>query len=168
MATLADTEFRTVIEDARARHAAVVALIYTTDTQAMALLRLYVTLGIAAASGAAAGFGASAAITRPAAWALVVGAVIFVIGAGLCLRALRSAAINLPGRKPDFWEWAMLPNIDRAAVLAAYLDNLKVKGIANDRCNASSATALKWAKRCGAVAPLGALLAAAAVHVGGL
>ena len=158
MAALAESEFRTIIEDARTRHAAVVALMYVTDTQAMSLLRLYVTLGIATASATAAGFGPSAMFARPVAWALAVGAIIFMIGAAFCLRALRPSKINLPGRKAEFWTWAMLPNVERDTVLAAYLDNLQEKGAMNDGCNARAADALKWAKRCGAIAPLGALL----------
>lgn len=166
MTTLVESEFRTVIEDVRARHAAVVALMYATDSQAMALLRLYVTLGIAAASGAAAGFGEAAPITRPLAWALAVAAIIVVIGAVYCLRALRSARISLPGRKADFWQWALSPGIDRARVLIEYLKNAEEKGAANDRLNKETATALSWAKLCGALAPLVALLAGLIAHLG--
>lgn len=41
------TDWKLVIEDARTRHAAVVNLIYFTDSQAMNLLRLYVTVASA-------------------------------------------------------------------------------------------------------------------------
>lgn len=52
MTLLDKTDFRTVIEDARARQAARVALIHANDNKSIALLRLYMTIGIASASGA--------------------------------------------------------------------------------------------------------------------
>lgn len=167
MADLAEKEFRTVIEDSRARHTAVVGLLYATDAQSISLLRLYATLGIATASGAAAGFGSSALISRPLAWALSAGALGFVIGAGFCLRALRPCNINLPGRTADFWEWGLEPGVDQASVLSAYLRNLKIKGEANLAHNKASANALKWAKRCSVATPICALVAAAAASLFG-
>lgn len=152
MNSLADSELRTVIEDARTRHAAVVGLMYATDAQAIGLLRSYVTIGIAAASGTAAGFGPSPVFDRPVAWAMLAATILVLIGAVFCLRCLRPTAVNLPGRDPDFWQWATLPNVERAQMLAAYLDNLKTKGADNFKRNARAATELKWAKRCGLVA----------------
>jgi len=158
MANLAEGEFRTVIEDARASMGGRCLMYAMTgrlcpccgSTSLWESPRLLVRRG----------FGSTALVTRPMAWALVAGAAIFVAGAGFCLKALQSSRINLPGRKADFWQWAMLPDVERAAVLNAYLDNLKEKGAANDACNARSANALKWAKRCGAFAAIGALLTA--------
>lgn len=164
MGSLSDGEFRTVIEDARARHAAVVALIYAADAQALSLMRLYVTLSIAAVSGAAASLGQTALFPRPVMWALILTAAIFVIGTAFCLRTLRSTNLNLPGRTGDFWQWAISNDVDRTAVLEAYLDNVEKKGKMNNDISASSGNALKWAKRCGVVAPVVALLTGAAAH----
>lgn len=158
MANLAESEFRTIIEDARTRHAAVISLMYAIDIQAIALLRLYVTLGIATASGTIAGLGPSALFPWPAAWALGGGTAVLVAGAAFCLRALKPARINLPGRNPEFWIWAVSAEVEREAVLRSYLDNLHAKGAVNSDINLRAARALTWAKRCGAVAPLGALL----------
>ena len=158
MASLDDIEFRTVIDDVRSRHAAILALINTTETQAMSLLRLFITLGIAAGSGIAAGFGQSAIITRPVTFALIGGAVVFVAGAGCCLLAMRPGVVNLPGRDPAFWKWAMLPGVERAAVLTAYLNKLDEKRPMMDAFNKRTATAFKWAKLCTVLAPVAAIL----------
>lgn len=166
--SLADTEFRTVLEDARARHAAVVALIYATDTQGIGLLRLYVTLGIACASGTAAGLGPTPLFERPLAWAFAAAAITVVVGAGFCLRCLRATRVNLPGRDADFWLWAIKSEVGRPDILIRYLENLSDKGAANLDRNAYSADALKWAKRCGIAAPVVALVVGAAAHYLGL
>ncbi len=63
-------DFKTGIEDVRARHAAVVSLIYLADRQALQLLRSYVTLGIATASGAAAGLSGATMVPRAAGWGI--------------------------------------------------------------------------------------------------
>jgi hypothetical protein len=47
---LTHEQWRFAIEDARARHEAILTLIYATDRQAMSMLSLYVTLGLATAS----------------------------------------------------------------------------------------------------------------------
>jgi len=166
MAQLDETEFRTIIDDVRTRHAAVVALIYMTDRQAMGLLRLYVTLGMATATGAAAGFGTistgQAFVSRPVAWALAAATIVLLAGSGFCLRTLRGSDINLPGRTADFWNWGARPDIGRSEVLTAYLDNLAVKAKQNNDLNTATAAALSHAKNCGAVAPLAALVIGAA------
>lgn len=154
-----ESEFRTIIEDARTRHGAVVTLMYHLDGQAIGLLRLYATLGIATASGALAGFGDNQIITRPLAWGLAATAVILVIGAVFCFGVLRPMKLNLPGRDPDFWQWATRRDIERAGVVASYLEALKAKAADNLRRNAISSMALTGAKACGVIAPLAALAA---------
>src|SRR4051812_13959654 len=103
---LAKDDLRTVIEDARARHSAIVGLIQETDRQGSSLLRVFATLGIACASGAAASFAAQPILPRPVGFALTAAAMLLSIGAGFCFGAMRSGIINLPGRGPDFWLWA--------------------------------------------------------------
>jgi hypothetical protein len=152
-------DFRVIIEDTRTRHAAVVALIYFTDGQAMALLRLYVTLGIATASGAAAGFSGTLMIPRPVGWALAVATVVLTVGAAFCLRAMQSGAISLPGRRAGFWQWAITPEVTRDEVLRGYLENLVAKTAQNDALNARTAKAHAYAKRCSVMVPIAALAA---------
>ncbi len=52
MDELSDDQLKVAIDDARARQAALLQSIYFNDQQALRLLRLYVTLGLAAAAGA--------------------------------------------------------------------------------------------------------------------
>jgi 4-alpha-glucanotransferase len=152
-------DFRTVIEDARVRHGAVVGLIYQTDNQALALLRLYATLVVATASGAIASLGPSASLPRPLGWALIAATLVLAVGSSLCLMALRSSRINLPGRSADFWRWAASEDITRRHALDAYLATLETKGASNNKINARTATALKWAKLCSLVLPIAMLTA---------
>jgi hypothetical protein len=150
-----ESEFKVIIEDARTRHAAVITLMYSLDAQALALLRLYATVGIATGSGAVAGLiESTTAIPRPLAWSLLSITVVLTIGSVLCLLCLRSIRINLPGRDPDFWQWAINSDTTSSQVLLAYLENLKIKAADNLSSNFISSQALKWAKACCVVAPL--------------
>jgi hypothetical protein len=159
MDDLAKDDLRTVIEDARARHAAVVALIYVTDSQAMSLLRLYGTLAIATASATAAGLAPGSIVSKPLAAAAAGATAVLVLGCAFCLHAMMvGAKINLPGRGADFWLWALDPDVTRARILTAYLDNLKERGALNDRVNTRTARALRYAKFCAIAAPPVALL----------
>jgi hypothetical protein len=151
-------EFRTIIEDTRARHGALVALIYATDAQALSLLRLFTTLAMATASGAIAAVASVSKYYVPLAASLSAATVIFVIGAALCLVALRAARVSLPGRKADFWKWAVNPKIKKAKVLSAYLAEAEKQYTLDQRLNVTASTALKWAKVCTASAPILALL----------
>jgi branched-subunit amino acid ABC-type transport system permease component len=160
-------DFRTVIEDARTRHGALVTLIYATDQQATALLRLCSTIAVAVASGALAGLTNSGVISRPLGYALAAATAVLTLGAALCLKTLQASIISLPGRTPDFWQWAMHPDVDRRAVLIAYLDNLKDKRSINSDLNIKAAAALKWAKYCvAAAAPLALLTGLVAFRFG--
>lgn len=78
---------------------------------------------------------------------------------------MRSTRINLPGRDPDFWQWAIRPDVERSLVLAKYLETLKEKAANNLRRNRLSSMALMVAKLCGVGAPLVALATGlAALH----
>jgi hypothetical protein len=152
---LADVnEIRLAIEDARARHAAVVALIYFTDTQAMGLLRLYATLALATASGGTVTFTSHAPFSRSLALALAAATMVLVVGAAFCLRAMRSGVISLPGRPADFWLWAMGPDVNQHDWSRKYLDNLAEKASLNEKLNAGSARALQLAKFCALILPI--------------
>lgn len=146
------TDFRTIIEDARARHSAVVALIYFTDTQAMNLLRLYLTVGIATVSGAAALLPRTDTL-HFVGYALAAASVVLVIGSGFCMRAMQSGLVNLPGRPADFWSWAIRPDVDHRLAITEYLKNLEEKGALNDALSARNAWALTYAKACSVVTP---------------
>ena len=149
---------RFAIEDARIKHGAVVALIETTTRQSMALLSLYVTLGLAAASGAATGFGGSSIVPLGAAWALLVGAFTVLAGAGFCFHAMYTSMINLPGRGPEFWLWADDSEISFEDACREYLRSMEEKRDSNNALNARAAWALHRAKLIGILAPILTLL----------
>src|SRR4051812_44797217 len=105
MALLDKVEFRTAIEDARARQSARIALIATNHAKAYALLRIYMTVGTATASGAIALL-TSQTPRAALGWALFAATAVTVAGAAACLAAMRAGDIGLPGRDADFWQWA--------------------------------------------------------------
>ena len=124
---------RVVIEDARHRHAGVVGLILAQDARALALLRVYVTIGVAAAAGAVGVLLTPApSLPRPVGWALLAVVVSLSLGSYWCFRVMRTTPINIAGRKADFWLWAIRPDVTTAAVLQAYLENLQTKNNEND------------------------------------
>lgn len=148
-------DFKTIIEDARARHAAVINLIFFTDRQAMTLLRLYLTFGIASASGAVASFGTNAAVPKALGYALLAAAGCMVIGIFFCLRAMQTTTINFPGRPANFWQWAL--NREREEVIKAYLENLVEKNALNDTTVEKTGKAYGRAKGIAFITPLIAL-----------
>ena len=160
-------DFQTMIEDARTRHAAVVDLIYAADNQALSLLRFYVTLAVAAVTGAAAtltSFPSAqyAVASRPIAGALLGAALALTLGTAFCFRALSGSSLSLPGREASFWLWSLRSDISREQALSAYLENLSTKTSQNNAVNFAQARALNRAKISGAVAPIIAVLAAIA------
>src|SRR6267378_2329459 len=112
---------KVIIDDVRTRHAAVLQLIYFTDTQATSLMRIYVVIGLAGASGAAAGLSNSATIPRAMGVAFAAAAITAVIGAALCMRAMAPSDVGFPGREPTFWRWAMDQGLSDADAIATYL-----------------------------------------------
>lgn len=166
MADLAQSEFRTVIEDARVRHAGIVLLIQATDTQALGLLRLYVTLAIATSSGAVATLGSSLQFKGALVTALISILIAVGIGSAFCLRALQGGAISVPGRTPDFWLWALDADVTEKSALEEYLKSLQTKIQLNRALNIKTTNALTWAKRCGLAAPFLGLIAGLGYTVG--
>lgn len=157
---LTDDTWKTAIEDARYRHNAVVQLVYAADNQALGLLRLFVTVGLAAAAGAASRI-TIADTFDPLMWSLGAGATALGIAALYCLKAMASADINLPGRGAEFWLWAADIKGGQDEIFRQYLETLKEKHAVNNTLNERQTSALYWAKLGGALSPLVALLAAA-------
>lgn len=151
---------RIVIEDARHRHAGVVALILAMDARAMALLRLYVTIGLACAAGAVGVLLApTPSVPPPFGWALFAVVLVLAAGSYWCFAVMRTSPINIPGRKADFWLWATRQDITTAAALQAYLENLQIKNSQNDALNAEMTQTLNRAKLAGMLSPVAAVIA---------
>lgn len=163
---MASLDPRVIIEDARMRQAAVVALIGAIDSQAMRLMRLYVTLGVAsAAAGIGTLFAKEPALPAALGWALLGGTASLGAGMWLCFRVMKPGPISLPGRRPDFWLWAMRDDVASDDVLRAYLQNLSEKIAQNDRVNKAMASQMKWAKLAGLLAPAIAIVIGVATSV---
>lgn len=152
-------DWKIAVEDARVRHSAVVGLIYFTDSQAVNLLRLYVTIASASAAGAITSFASDvSALPVAVGWGLAVATLAFVTASYFCFLAMTPASINLPGRDAEFWLWAMRPDIERTEVFKAYLANLKEKTEINNSVNLCGSKYLTHAKQMGMAAPLFALV----------
>lgn len=156
MAKLDADRLKVILEDTRARHDAMVKLIYHNDRLAMSLLTLYATLGTAGASAAVAAYKEYFALSV----ALATAALVSVVGAGLCFWALRSIDIALPGRAPDFWTWSLDRRVTEKHLINGYLSESEKQYQANKRANRQAANALQLAKACAALSPIIVLLSA--------
>lgn len=149
-----NSHLATVLDDARARHQAVVDLILFTDQQSTVLLQIYITVAVATAAGSLSAFTEAALIPKAAGWGLLSATAMLVVGSLMCLRATTRAAINLPGRGADFWSWVISHDIDATEVSRRYLEELGTKQTANRKLNEDTADALFAAKVIGMATPL--------------
>lgn len=155
---LNDDYLKVALDDARARQTALLQLIYFTDQQAMGLLRLYVTIGLAAAAGAAAGLGPEAWLPKAVSIGLGFAAAALTIGCFFCFLTMRTAQVGLPGRGPEFWRTAMeLSDLDH--VVAQYLEELEAGQRRDRETNRRSGKSFERAKWAGISAPALALIA---------
>jgi hypothetical protein len=153
------------IEDARARHGAIVNLILSLDAQAMGLLRLYVPVAIAAGTAAIAAFSPGSSIPKPVGAALAMIALALIVASWFCFKVMRSEKINLPGRGPDFWIRA--PEFEISEMYQAYMTELVRHQRDNNDLNKASADHLKWAKVFAILSPgLGLVIGGAAIVFG--
>ncbi len=83
---------------------------------------------------------------------IVVTIAILLVGCGLAYAALRTADIYLPGRKPDFWKWALVNEQDARSVIDAYLDQAELIIANNEKLADRASTILGWCYVCGALA----------------
>lgn len=158
---LSNDDWKIALDDARKRHEALTALILFTDTQALNLLKLYLTLGIAAASGAFAGLTSLAVIPFAVSCALIGASLLMLIGSFFCFEAMATVNVSLPGRDAEFWLWAAREDVPREEAFRAYLENLIPKSTQNRNTNRETALALNRAKMCAVLTPLAMLLAGA-------
>ncbi len=78
----------------------------------------------------------------------------------MCLVALRGSKINLPGRGPEFWLWAIQhEDITDSQAAVAYLEALKKGAELNSRVNKNAALWHGRAKQATAAAPVSAVVA---------
>lgn len=159
MPTFEETRF--ALDDARQRQAALLNLIYSIERQASDLLRLYVTLALAAASAATASVVTKSSILSVLGAPLLAAVFALSIGSWFCFRAMKSAPVCLPGRGADFWIWAQDTRITFEDAAKAYLTELKDRQTRDQRLNRLTAEDLAMAKRIGIATPIIAIIVAA-------
>ncbi|MCV9934774.1 hypothetical protein OIU35_00215 [Boseaceae bacterium BT-24-1] len=147
---MATIELKNILDDVRARDAALLNMIVAIDNHSLALFRIYVTLAVALASAAVVG---SASTTgRVDAWT-VWGAGSAALGLALachfCILSIRSVKLGVPGKNADFWQWAIREDVTYEAMLEAYLQYSDQTQQQNYRVNDHSTKCLKIAKRLG-------------------
>lgn len=158
MLTLDQKQF--AVADANARLVALIDLTKFNDQQAIGLLQFYVTLGVAALGAAFAGqagvpiFGISGSV------AAASFAVVILLGALQCHRAMIPGAVPFPGRDVEFWltvrdneGWSF------EAALDAYLDEAKELRRSFREAHRVGAQRLTLARRAAYVAPFIGLIA---------
>jgi hypothetical protein len=148
-------EWALALEDIRTRQQAGLETIRATDQQAMSLLALYVTLASAAASAGVAALASDQILfPRILSAPLLLAALAFAIGRQKCFRAMKLARIGVPGRSPDFWRWAALPEIAFEEAMQSYLKNAEEMYALNTSVNREGAFALNTARLFGLAAPV--------------
>lgn len=146
-----EIDVKALLDDARGRDAAWLALMLATDRQAMDLFRIYVTLGSAIASALAAGlhnnmFGQEA--YPIVAILLLLGCLI--AGSACCMIAMKPMTIGLPGRPAKFWLSALeSPEADKSAIMTGYLKQAAESQRMNSQVNSQNSSDLAMAKKLG-------------------
>lgn len=162
--SVSDIDPKLAYDDVRARLAAMVNLILFQEQQAMALFRLYVTVGIALATVLSGAFlTAEPEALLPSRWGIATAGILIVIGAFACMMAMRPGDVALPGRGADFWLWA-LDGGTSDEVSVAYMQAQIERFASNRRLNQRNDRWLRWAKGMGLLAPIAAALVTAADH----
>lgn len=157
---LVNDHLKVIIDDTRHRHRALFDLLMHGDRQAMGLLQMYVGLAVTCAAGAAASFAPQAWLPPWAGVSLTVAGALLIIGAWLCLRAMRTVEIGMPARDVGFWTWSL--EADTAATLAqGYLKNAEAAYGMLKRVNEDVVRHNTWARRLGVLSAAGALAVAA-------
>ena len=156
--------FAVIIEDVRARHAAVGDLIKNIDQQAISLLSFYPSIAIAAVSGAAAIIISVPSVPPLVGYGLAAAALCFVAGSMSCFMVLRTAIINLPGQDAAFWRWATHPKLTELQVVQAYLEAIASREAMNNAVCARGSRWLAIARMFGVLAPVAAAVTMLAAY----
>ncbi|MBB3146324.1 hypothetical protein FHS21_002739 [Phyllobacterium trifolii] len=156
-------DWKLAIEDTRFRQNAIVALISSSNNQALGLLRLFSVIALATATGAVTSL-AAGEFSPTVGWELASLTLVLVWSSWQCFQALEVGDIDLPGRNAEFWLLAADNENDRPTFSRQYLEIFKERYQTNRRVSERQARALRKAKLGGIIAPLigigvGALLA---------
>ncbi|WP_324133570.1 hypothetical protein [Bosea sp. (in: a-proteobacteria)] len=122
------------ISDAKDRLKAQLDLVYALDRQAMTFFGYTATVTVAgttAAAGLAAGWLMEGKTISTSGQIAILGlglvAAGFFFTAAMCLSVMKSWKVALPGREPEFWQWAMEEPVSSLPEIAsAYLSQMAV------------------------------------------
>ena len=117
-------DWKLAIEDTRFRQNAIVALIYSSNNQALGLLRLFSVIALATATGAVTSL-AAGEFSPAVGWELLSLTLVLVWSSWQCFRALEVGDIDLPGRDAEFWLLAADSGNDRPTFSRHYLEVLR-------------------------------------------
>ncbi len=146
-------DWKLAIEDTRFRQNAIVALIYSSNNQALGLLRLFSVIALATATGAVTSL-AAGEFSPAVGWELLSLTLVLVWSSWQCFRALEVGDIDLPGRDAEFWLLAADNGNDRPAFSRHYLEVFRERYRTNRIVSERQARALRKAKLGGIIAPL--------------
>ncbi|TQI72901.1 hypothetical protein FHT98_0621 [Bosea sp. AK1] len=150
---MAKIDLKNILDDIRARDAAILNLLLVTDQRSLALFRIYVTLAAALASAAVAsvvGEGKAPLAQNWVAHSASVAAIGLLIGCAYCLAAMKTAKIAFPGKGAEFWQWAT-GDVEEPDLIQAYLAQSLAGQSNNFDVNTVASKALRMAKRLGPI-----------------
>lgn len=156
---MAKPELKNILDDVRARDAALLGMIVAIDNHALALFRSFTTLTVALATASV--IGATSSTIRIDAlviWGTGVAALGLAIASWYCILSIRSSKLGVPGKNADFWQWALRDDVNDAHLIEKYLEYSNTSQQQNFLVNDHATKCLKAAKR----------LCVASVIVGGV
>ena len=139
-----------ILDDIRARDVALLNMLLATDRQAVSLFRVYVTMAAALVSAAVAGVlkqGHTVDVWLTS--GVVIAASGLALACWLCIRAIRTAQVGMPGKGAEFWLWARREDVNEDVALDAYLSQSLAAQDINLEVNRRSSSCLRKAKRVG-------------------
>lgn len=122
------------------------------DDRALKVLTLYVTV-LGALVTAAFALNQAHALNAYAGIAMGAAALSLIVGCGFAYRAAWTARIYLPGRKPDFWMWALSNDVGMSEAVHAYAQQAAEIINHNERIADRAANSLAKAHLWGVAAP---------------
>jgi hypothetical protein len=130
------------------------------DDRALRVLSLYLTV-LGALVTASLALRQAQMLTAYIVILIACAAVSLLIGCGLAYRAAWTARIYLPGRKSDFWIWAMENQLSIGEAALAYAKQAEDMIAHNEKIADRAASNLAKAHLCGILAPFVGSLASA-------
>lgn len=151
--TFSDKVSDSAIPDIARYQEQLLIMILHHDDRALKVLSLYVTV-LGALVTAILALRQAGILTAYLLIMIVGAALTLAIGCVFAYRAAWTARIYLPGRKPDFWMWAIQNNLDIRETASAYAEQAVDIIEQNERVADRAANRLTRAYVCGLAAPM--------------